>query len=247
MSIDHMASGATPGDALSDFIDYGRQTKAKPDWARRRRFRVSLLMACCMLVGVILARGGNQSLVAPPAANSFSQAGFVANERLAPMVSFSPPETLRAQTHYQARIRENPEERWDTLTFGDAGADEILFRVTLHSAKSAPARSSLFVELAKQSAEIGAAVVHATNPQLYATGRGSVEWAEITLSGPKGERSCLGFRFVRTRDTDLSGFACGARAAPLDRVALGRLIDRLSTTSSGMEAGLGEVLKSGAT
>jgi hypothetical protein len=241
MSVERLASGAAQGGALSEFAEYRRRAAGRS----RLRLRHGLLLAAGLIGGAILARNGSQIPVAAPVSGP-SHFAFVANDRLAPMVSFSPPEAIRAPLHYQARMRENSAERWDTLTFGDAGGDEILFRVTLRAAKSAMPRPSLFVELAKQSAEIGAAVVHATNPEFFSTERGPVEWAEVTLSGAKGERPCLGFRLDRVQDVDLSGLACGAHGAALDRPALGRLIDRLSATGSGMEAGLGEVLKSGA-
>jgi hypothetical protein len=249
MSIDQIAGDASAGAAFDRFVEYTLPTlaAAQSDRRRRSRFRGAVLLAPCLLAGAILARNSGQDAGVVAAPGPFSQVGFVANERLAPMVSFRPPENIRAPLHYQARVRDNPQERWDTLTFGDAGGDEVLFRVTLRSAKSALARASLFVELAKQSAEIGAAVVHATNPQFYAMVRGPVEIADVTLSGSKGERPCLGFRFDHAQNVDLSGFACGAHGAALDRAALTRLVDRLSATESGMEAGLGDVLKSGAT
>jgi hypothetical protein len=246
MSMERLEAGAAQGGALIEFLKYACQAGARPAGRGRLRLRGVLVLAACLIGGAILSRNGGQSPVAAPAAGP-SHIAFVANERLAPMVSFSPPDAIRAPIHYQARMRENSTERWDTLTFGDAGGDEILFRVTLRAAKSALPRSSLFVELAKQSAEIGAAVVHATNPEFFSAGRGPIEWAEVTLSGATGERPCLGFRLDRLREIDLSGLACGAHGAALDRVALGRLIDRLSATGSGKESGLGEVLKSGAT
>jgi hypothetical protein len=248
MSMERLQSGAAQRGALMEFMEYACQAGAGPAGRGRLRLQGVLLLAACLIGGAILAGNGGQTPVAAPAAGP-SHIDFVANERLAPMVSFSPPDTIRAPLHYQARMRENSSERWDTLTFGDAGGDEFLFRVTLRAAKStgsALPRSSLFVELAKQSAEIGAAVVHATNPEFFSAGRGPIEWAEVTLSGAMGERPCLGFRLDRLREIDLSGLACGARGAALDRVALGRLIDRLSATGSGKESGLGEILKSGA-
>jgi hypothetical protein len=203
----------------------------------------SFSLSGCAFAGLILVQGHGQALVAMRASPSFSRVAFLENDQLPPMLSFSPPEAGRSQTHYLARVREGVGERKDTLTYGDAGAHDLLFRVTVHSARSASARPSLFVELAQQSAELGAAVVRATSPEFYATARGPVEWAGVTLSGPNGERSCLGFRFARTATIDLSGLACGGHGSPLDAVAFGCLIDRLSATAAGMEAGLGEILK----
>lgn len=247
MSVDQMASVASPSGALGDFGDYARRTGAASVRSSGPWPRNVILLGACLIVGVILLRSSGPAPLDPSAPGTSSQVGFVANERLAPLLSFSPPEAGRAQTHYEARVRDNPGDRWDTLTFGDAGGDDILFRVTIRSARAPLARASLFVDLAKQSAEIGAAVVRATNPQFLSKGRRPFELADLTLSGPKGERPCVGFRLDRTRNVDVSGLACGAHGAALDRVALERLIDRLSATNSGMEAGLGAALKGGAT
>lgn len=246
MSMERQARAPQQGEVVTDFGEYRRRRQKSVAGRGRLRLRNGLVLAAFLLGGAILARNGAPPPVAAPVAEP-SHRAFVANDRLAPMVSFSPPETVRAPLRYLARMRENSAERWDTLTFGDAGGDEMLFRITVRAAKAANSRSSLFVDLAKQSAEIGAAVVHATNPEFFSTERGPIEWAEITLSGVRGERPCLGFRFDRLREVDLSGLACGAHGAALDRAALGRLIDRLSATGSGMEAGLGEAFKSGAT
>jgi hypothetical protein len=230
---------------LSEFVEFGRQSVAPSRRPRRwRLWGLAALAAGSLGVAVLAERQGQAPVEA--VASRLSPADFIVNERLAPLISFSSPETVRTQIQYQARARDGGEERWDTLTFGDADADEVVFRVTVRAAKSARARASFFVELAKQSAEIGAAVVHAANPVSYTTERGAIEWGDITLSGSKGERVCLGFRFARAESIDLSGLACGSHGAPLDRAALGCLIDRLSPTSSGMEAGLGEIFKSDA-
>lgn len=229
---------------LRDVVEGGRKTrKARP---RPRLRRLFALAAGCALAGFILARGGGPALIDAPASAPLSQISFIADERLAPMMAFAAPEGDRAQAHYVARSRPTSGERWDTLTFGEPDAGDLLFRVTLRSTKSSFSRSSLFVALAKQSAELGAAVVHATSPQFGETALGPIEWAEITLADRRGERPCLGFRAARSADIDLSGFACGGGGASLERVALECLIGRLAPTDAGLEAGLGEVLKSGA-
>jgi hypothetical protein len=243
MSLDQVA-----GDAFSRApITPSRRLGATLVRSRRCSVRGLLLLAVCGLAGLILAGSHRESAVGPSVSTSVSYSRFVAKEQLAPMISFSSLEGIRAPSHYQARVREAGAERWDTLTFGDADADGFLFRVTLRSANPASARSSLFVELAKQSAEIGAAIVHATSPQSYATERGPIEWAGVMLSGRGVEHLCLGFRLARAGDLDLSGLACGGHGAPLDLVGLGCLVDRLSPTTSGLESGLGEIFRRDAT
>ncbi len=240
MSVERIAIGAAPGD----FAQRRDQSRTELVGTRRWPIWVSFSLSSCAFAGLILLQGHGQALVAMRVSPSFSRVALVESDQLPPMLSFSPPEAGRSQPHYLARVREGVGERRDTLTYGDAGADDLFFRVTVHLAKSAPAKPSLFVELAKQSAEFGAAVIRAKSPESTMTARGPVEWAGVTLSGPNGERSCLGFRFARMAEIDLSGLACGGHGSPLDPVALGCLIDRLSPTAAGMEAGLGEVLKS---
>ncbi|MGO8799759.1 MAG: hypothetical protein ACLQE9_15585 [Roseiarcus sp.] len=163
------------------------------------------------------------------------------------LLSFAPPEPGPNLPHYRARMRGAAGERSDTLTYGDAAGDGLFLHVGVHIGKTASATPSLFVETAQQSAELDAAVIRATSPQSYATARGPVEWTDVTLSGPGGDRSCLGFRLARTAEIEIAGLACGGRTAPLDAVALGCLIDRLFPTTAGLQAGLGAVLKGDAT
>jgi hypothetical protein len=247
MVVDRIASDTLAGGVLEEFLEIEHRSGPTAAPGRRSHFGYGVLLACCLLGGVIAWRQGGQAPVAATRAGPYSHVGFVLNEQLSPMLAFSPLDVIRVPLRYEARMRESPKERWDTLTYGDIAGDETLFRVTLRSARPGVARPTLFVDIAKQSAEIGSAVVHATNPQIYATARGPIEWAEMSLSSANGERSCLGFRFNRPQDFDLSGIACGAHGAALDRAALERLIDRLSVTGPGMEAGLGDALKSGAT
>ena len=240
MDFEHDTGGAVLDRAfLRDFQEDDIETRSRP---RSRWLRLLVLAGGCALAGFILARGRGSALIDAPASTPLSQISFIADGRLAPLIVFAAPGDDQAQAHYVARARPSG-ERWDTLTFGEPGAGDLLFRVTLRSANASLQKSSLFVALAKQSAELGAAVVHATSPQSAETTLGLVEWADIRLADRSGERSCLGFRAARPANIDMSGFACGGRGAPLDRAALECLLGRLAPTDAGLEAGLGEILK----
>ena len=148
----------------------GEARRARAAAASGRRFARRL--AC--LAGAILSPQRRPVCPSRPLRPGLRTSAFVADERLAPMVSFSPPEAIRAPLHYQARMRGNATERWDTLTFGEAGGDELLFRVTLRAAKSAGSalpRSSLFVDLAKQSAETRRGGGSCDEPAIFPTTR----------------------------------------------------------------------------
>jgi hypothetical protein len=221
---------------------------ADDDQRRRkpaRSGRVRLLIAL-MLVGaaiVLLTRRGEEPHPQAVAPTAFSRIGFVADEALPPMLAYRQMDAGRADVRYRARIRPADANRWDTLTVGDLGGEDALFQVTLYTAKSAMAKPGLFVDLARQSAELDAAIVYAASPQSLETARGAIETAEVKLAGAKGERRCLGFRLAGAPRLDLFGLACGARGAMLDQAALGRMIDRLAPTALGAEIGLGEFLK----
>ena len=237
MSFDGAASGFAAPDEFASDLD---QRWRKPPRALGWRLKVAMLLACGALAGGVLARGRGAGPVAPPAAAA-SRFAFVSDGRSAPMLSFRQAEGAHARISYEARVNRAGAERWDTLTVGDVGGEETLFQVTVHLAQAVRSKSSLFVDLARQSAGLEGAVVHATNPRTSASARGPLEWADVTLSGAKGERRCRGFRLVRSPEIDLSGLACGAHGAPIDAASLGHLIDRLSPTAAGVEAGLGEV------
>jgi hypothetical protein len=246
MKIDSIARGVPLGVALSDFVDSAPPRSARRGVRRSPRRVGFVALAACLIVGWALFHGGDRGPVSSGPSNS-SLAVFATDARLPALISFSATEAFRAGGQYQSRSRTGTQERWDTLTMGGVEAGDPLFRVTVKSIKSGSVRSSLFVDLAMQSAEIGAAVVHATNPEIYLAERGPIEWAAVTLADPKQERPCLGFRFVRAEDFAISGLACGAHASPVDLPELERLIDRLSPTNSGAQAGLGAVFKGGAT
>lgn len=247
MSLERAAFGAMLEDHIPRERAEYQQFRPKPRRARPRRWLVwtSLTLSDLALAGLalMLFQGGGRGVVAAVATPARLPAAFVEDRGLAPMLSFDPPEAGRYPPRYHARMRPGGAERADTLTYGEIGGDGLFFRVAARAGELASPQSSLFVEFAKQSAEMGAAVVRATNPETYAGARGPVEWADVTLSGRGGERSCIGFRLQRGAQAELSGLACGARAAPiLDPAALGCLLDRLSVTQAGMEAGLGEAL-----
>lgn len=242
MSVNGVAGGFAPRDGVFGDGAEWRSGEAAP--AHRRRFAILGVVACCALVGAILARDGGADPAATAVAYSW-RTGFLSDPRLPPLIAFREADGAHARIRYEARSHLSDSERWDTLTVGEIGAEEALFQATLHVAKAAPPRPSLFVEIARQAADLDAAVVHATTPQTLPTGRGPLEWVAVTLSGPKAERACLGFRLDQARAIGLSGLACGARGAPIDAPALARSIDRLAPTNAGLQAGVGEILRGG--
>lgn len=241
-----MAIGGMLGGVPDDLVRQGFQPKPRRAPTPRWLVWTSLSLSDLALGGLallIFLHGPDRTPGAASAVASPPPVAFVEDQRLARMLSFEPPAGGRGPTRYQARMRQGGGERSDTLTYGEIGGGDLFFRVAIHAGVSAPSASSLFVELATQSAELDAAVIRATSPESYATSRGPVEWADVILATRDGQRSCIGFRLARTARAALSGLACGSRAAPIEPAALDCLIDRLSATRAGDEAGLGETLK----
>jgi hypothetical protein len=240
MSVEGAASGFAPSVFLGDHD----RRRLKPARSGRRWLAIPLLLAGVALA--VFARREDADRPQPALPTAFSRIGFVADEALPPMLSFRQADGARANIHYFARIRRPEAERWDTLTVGDVESDDILFQVTLYAAKSAMAKPGLFVDLARQSAELNAAIVYAASPLVAETAHGPIETADVKLAGAKGERRCLGFRLAGSPRIDVFGLACGARGAPLDAAMLGRMIDRLAPTAPGTEIGLGEIFRNSA-
>jgi hypothetical protein len=237
MRVEAAGSGFAPSVYLAD----DDRRRRKP--ARSGRVRPLIAL---MLVGVAVVyfgRRGEETRPQAAAPTAFSRIGFVADEALPPMLAYRPAEGGRANVRYRARIRPADADRWDTLTIGDLGGEDALFQVTLYSAKAAMAKPGLFVDLARQSAELDAAIVYAASPQSLETAQGAIETAEVRLSGAKGDRRCLGFRLSGSPRFDIFGLACGTGGATLDQAALGLMIERLAPTPLGAETGLGEILK----
>jgi hypothetical protein len=244
----HLSDGAVFDSAFfREPLTVARRS-TKPARSGRRLPWLVFLAGAGALAGIVIARGRSEAVALPPTSAPIAQISFTTDDRLAPMINFFLGDGERAQAHYTARSRGAGGERWDTLTSGEAEGDDLFFRVTIRSGNAPIARPSLFVALAKQASELGAAVVHATNPQPdQTTALGAIEWADITLSIGNKERSCFGFRSARLGTADVSGFACGRPGAPWDRAALECLIDRIGVTDAGEQAGLGEMAKRDAT
>ncbi len=176
---------------------------------------------------------------APPAPIAV-EIPFEADPSLAPLVAL--PALPHDAWRYVARSRGPQGGRWDTLTSGEWTSGGMFLRVTLRQDDSPSV--SLFVDLAKQAAELGAAVLRSASPEVFPGAKGRVEWSEATLSDVLGERTCIGFRLAATGAIRVSGLACAERGARLDQANLGCLIGALSATPAGLDAGLGAVLPS---
>ncbi|HYC25049.1 MAG TPA: hypothetical protein VEC58_03335, partial [Roseiarcus sp.] len=175
-----------------------------------------------------------------PMAIPAGSATFRTRTDLSPLLSVQSIASGHEATIYQARRRDSDGERRDTLALGDPGANQAFFRVTARVMGPAAQPTDLFVELARQAAEIGLAVDRASAPQRDATDGGPLLVSELALEGA-ARRSCLGFR-LGGPGVDLSGMACEAVGKTIERQRLDCLLNRLQATPAGAAKGLDKVL-----
>jgi len=180
---------------------------------------------------------------APPANGIATAAAGFRRADLPSLLSVQSIESGREAISYLARRRDSDGERRDTLALGDPSSSQVFFRVTAHVMSAASRPTDLFVEMAREAAEIGLAVDRASSPRRFLSGRGPLLISELVLEGAT-QRACLGFRFDATGGVDLSGMACGAAGKPIERQTLECFIERLRATPAGAAKGLERLLGS---
>jgi hypothetical protein len=139
-----------------------------------------------------------------------------------------------------ARDGENGSGRIDTLAIGQFAMGAPFIRVDIHQDISAKEKASdFYLDVARHAAEAGLNVTNIAEPSALITKFGPFETAEIRLSQPASEgvaasqRSCLATRFIDGKlALEIAGLACGEAARPIDRVALGCLLDGVNYTVS---------------
>lgn len=137
---------------------------------------------------------------------------------------------------YEARRRSQGNGREDTMVFGGSipGEKRSLLISVYRRGKESEPEGRFFVELARQAARAGLSVVHAAQPGDLQTRFGAFEVADIALTTPTGEASCLGFRLNHDDPSlRISGYACGTAAQPFGRRELACTIDRLDLVAAG--------------
>jgi hypothetical protein len=114
---------------------------------------------------------------------------------------------------------------------GDAGGHVRLIAYRFGSeVRPAP---TLFVEMARRSAESGLAVVRTTIPTVVPTRLGPTEISDMTVTDGERPHDCLAWRIGRDDiDMRLSGWICPAEGRRADRAALVCVIERLDLASA---------------
>jgi hypothetical protein len=130
--------------------------------------------------------------------------------------------------------------REDNLTFGRFASGEAYMRLDIRQ-PAAEKRTvpDFYLDMARHAAQAGLSVTKISQPTPLSTRFGSFEVADIRLSQPSGEgasteRACLAMRLAGGKQpVEIAGLSCGVPAKPLDRRALGCILDRLDYSASG--------------
>jgi hypothetical protein len=215
--------------------------RGRPGWGRR----VALGLAAGVgLVGVASLGSAPTSAPSPVSAIAATPpSGEVLDPNLAPLFALETREG--AQARYEARIDRASGDRRDDLSLGALEGDGPTLRVEMWKGGGARAAGSLFVEMAEESAEFGAAVERLEGSRRLTSSQGPVEWAELTLAEGRAQRRCAGFRLPPRADGGLRGIACAAAGGKIEAEDLNCLFDRLALTRAGREAGFGDIVRSG--
>jgi hypothetical protein len=141
--------------------------------------------------------------------------------------------------------------REDSLTFGQfAGAGPYLRFGVRQITGERRAIPDFFLDLTRHAAGAGLSAFKIGQPAPLATRFGAFEAADIRLTpaAPEAgaaERACTAFRLAGAKGpVEMVGLACGPGAKPLERRALGCLIDRLELAPGAGNAALEQLFQS---
>jgi len=154
------------------------------------------------------------------------------------------PEFAKETKALSSRRLEGGDGREDSLTLGEFTSGGPYLRLDI---RETPAdkrgNPDFFLDMTRHAAQAGLAVVKISQLSPLASRFGSFETADIRLSQKASgesaptERACLALRLIGgKRSVEIAGVACGAPAKPIDRRALGCILDRLDYVPNGENA-----------
>ena len=146
-----------------------------------------------------------------------------------------------AQVRAEARIDPATGDRTDALSVGALDGGGPGLRLEVRREGAGRAALSLYVATAETAASAGAAIERLGATRNVATVEGPVEWAELTLAGRA--RGCAAFRLAPLGAGSMRGVVCGGAGAAIDAAAIACLVEKLSLTKAGREAGYGDLLR----
>jgi hypothetical protein len=157
----------------------------------------------------------------------------------------SAPEFAKEKKSYATRQLDQGAGREDSLTLGQFAQGGAFMRLDIRqTAGEKLGNSDFFLDIAQHATQTGLSVARIGQPGPLVSRFGAFETADIRLSpsasdGPASERGCLAMRLVDARlSLEIAGFACGPAAKPIDRRAMGCILDRLDYLSNGVNKAL---------
>jgi hypothetical protein len=234
---DETARGLGPFDPY--WTDDVRPPRRGSGWPRRLAFGLGAALAIIGVAALTPLRpppesAGTSVVVASPPSEALDLSA-------APALALGG--IAAEQVSHETRLDRAGPGRSDALSVGQIEGPGPGLRVELWRNDGRRAAVSLFVAAAETAAAGGAAVERLGSVQSLASASGPIEWAALTLAG-SGSRGCAAFRLA-PRVGGLRGVVCAASGATVDEAPLSCLIERLSLTKAGREAGFTDVLKPG--
>jgi len=158
----------------------------------------------------------------------------------------SAPEFAKEKKVVATRRLEPDGGREDSLTIGQFALGGPFLRLDFaQSGGEKFTNSDFFLDMHRRAEKAGLEAGKISSLGPLATRFGAFEAADVRLSQPAGagapaaERACLALRLVNAKMLlEISGFACGAAAKPIDRRALACVLDRIEYRPSGANTAL---------
>lgn len=189
----------------------------------------------------------------PASANTAStapdaRAGEQKETKQALMFELGSPEFANVKKTASSRALDNG-GREDSLTFGEFADGGVYLRFDISQSAADKSQSDFYLDVTQHARTAGLAVKKIFSPTPLVTRFGRFESAEIKLTPAQveggAERSCLAVRLVNASiSLEMTGIACGASAKPIDRTAMGCIIDQIDYRPSGDNKALEQFLSS---
>lgn len=135
--------------------------------------------------------------------------------------------------------------REDVMRFGALGLDRsaLRLRIVRRGKADSPVAPPLYAAIARQAADAGLGLEHASLPGLLKTRFGDFEIANTVLTGlreaPAAKLNCTGFRLFLTEPSlTIAGLTCDKEGDVMPREDLGCLLDHLDLVSGNHDVAL---------
>jgi len=236
--------------------DYVVQPGAEPLFARP----AGNLAAAMIGVGALIVLGVALAFVKPQptieaSADNVRQAasadmaqppGSAANAKQIAAFDLTAPEFAKEKKTFTTRRLDGADVREDNLTLGEFAFGGPYLRLDIRqTAADKRGNPDFFLDMTRHAAQAGLAVAKISQPSPLASRFGSFETADIRLTQPAigegapTERACLALRLMAGKQpVEIAGVVCGAPARPIDRRALGCIVDRLDYLPNGENVAL---------